>query len=134
MFRLFERRDKAGDVPELRDKLRGASHLGLADSEVVPRIRLTRDEDANRVGPMLLDQRPGIDYVTQGAVHRAASGFEAEAVYENPLERLRLAREPRLERRIVQPGADDITALATKGHGEVLSEESRIRPISRQEQ
>src|SRR5436309_3062303 len=93
-LRLLERRDEARDVPELRDELRGAADLRLADPEVVSRVRLTRDEEPDRVGAVLLDQRPRVDHVPLGAVHRATARVEAESVDEDAVERLRPMHEP----------------------------------------
>src|SRR6266568_579785 len=134
VWRLVEGGDEARDVPELRDELRGATDLVLADPEVVAGIRLARDEDSDRVGPMLLDERPGVDHVPEGAVHRAAARVEAEAVDEHPVERLRSPDEPRLERRVVEPRSDDLAALWPKRQREVRLEELRVRPVPRQEE
>src|SRR2546426_2965238 len=88
VFRFLERGDETGDVPELRDKLRGASDFRFADPEVLPWVRLARGKGTDRVRPVLLDQGPWIDHVAQGAVHRAATGVEAEPMDENAVERV----------------------------------------------
>ena len=67
-------------------------------------------------------------------MHRTTSSVEAEAMDEDPMERLRLTNQPALERRIVEPGPDDLASLATQGQRKVRLEEGRIRPISGEEQ
>src|SRR6267143_2882427 len=63
-------------------------------------------------------------------MHRAAAGVEAQAMDEDPMERLRLPHEPRFERRVVEPGAYDFATLTTEGQREVPLEEGGIGPIS----
>src|SRR5437762_428356 len=81
------------------------------------------DTDGHCVGAMVLDRRPWIDYVPQGTMHRAAAAVETEAVDEHPVERFRLPDEPRFERRIIQPSANDLAALAPLGRWKVRLEE-----------
>src|SRR5712691_7500379 len=64
-IRLVEGGDEPGDVPELRHEL------------------------ADCVGPVFLNQRPGVDYVSDRAVHSVPARIEAEAVDVLPLKRLR---------------------------------------------
>ena len=125
-FRLLEGGDEARDVPQLRDELARAADLRLADPEVVARVRLARHEDADRIRPVLLDQRPRIDDVPLGAMHRTTARVESEAMDEDAMEGLRTPHEPGLERRVIEPGPDDLAALRPEGHGKIRIGKLRI--------
>src|SRR5438445_626312 len=92
-IRLVEGGDESGDVPELRYELRRAADLRLVDAEVVSRARLARNENPDCVGPVFLNQRPGVDHVPNRAMHRVPARIEAEAMDEHAVERLRLPHE-----------------------------------------
>src|SRR2546421_2603431 len=63
-------------------------------------------------------------------MHRAAASVEAQAMDEDSMERLRLPHEPRFERRIIEPGANDFATLTAEGQRKVPLEEGRIGPIA----
>src|SRR5439155_4231805 len=124
--------DEARDVPQLRDELARTADLRLADPEVVARVRLARHEDADRIRPVLLDQWPRIDDVPLGAMHRPTAGVESEAMDEDAMEGLRPPHEPGLERRVVEPGPDDLAALGPEGHGKIALGKLCIGSVLRQ--
>ncbi len=75
---------------------------------------------------MLLDQWPRIDDVPLGAMHRTTARVESEAMDEDPMKGLRPPHEPGLERRVVEPGPDDLAALRPEGHGKIRIGKLRI--------
>src|SRR5207245_8397153 len=107
-IRLVEGGDESGDVPELRYELRRAADLRLVDPEVVSRVRLARNENPDCVGPVFLNQRPGVDHVPDSAMNRVPAGIGAEAMDEHPMERLRPPHVPRIENTMVEPSPGDL--------------------------
>src|SRR5207245_9795784 len=110
--------------------LRGDPGLRLLDPEVRSRVRLSGDEEPDRVGAVLLEQGPRIDYVPLCAVHRATASVEAQSVDEDAVERLRPPHKVRLEHRVVEPRPDDFAALRPEREGEVRGEVVRVRAVA----
>src|SRR5206468_12953865 len=121
------------DLPSFPTR-RSSDLFRFVDAEVVSRVRLARNENPDCVGTVFLDQRPGVDHIPNRPVHRVPARIEAEAVDEDPVERLRPPNEPRLEHRVVEPRPDDLTALRPKREGEVRGEEVRVPAVPSEEQ
>src|SRR5437773_7416249 len=65
-------------------------------------------------------------------MHRPTAGVESEAMDEDAMEGLRPPHEPGLERRVVEPGPDDLAALGPEGHGKIALGKLCIGSVLRQ--